>query len=180
MQLTNPSRNGDEGIPYRMKIGELLMQEKLLTAAQLEHALANQRNHQAFLSLEEICMELGFLSRADLCKIFRKVQNSLHLGELLGGLGLVSPEQLQQALAQHRAEGKQLGAILVEKGVLTETTLVDVFSKYFGVPKQSPSRQPIDKTLLQGLSEGFLRNNVVLPAFKQDGVLTLIMADPCN
>src|SRR5258707_8795338 len=84
MQLTNPSRNGDEGIPYRMKIGELLMQEKLLTAAQLEQALANQRNHQAFLPLEEICVELGFLSRTDLSKAFRKVQNSLHLGELLG------------------------------------------------------------------------------------------------
>ncbi len=180
MQLTNPLRNGGEGIPYRVKIGELLMQEKLLTAAQLEQALANQRNHQASLPLEEVCVKLGFLSRADLSKVFRKIQNSLHLGELLRGLGLVSQEQLQQALAQHRAEAKQLGAILIEKGVLTETTLLDVFSKHLGVPKLTPSHRLIDKTLLQGFSEGFLQKNVVLPAFKQDGVLTLIMADPCN
>ena len=138
MQLTNSSRNGGEGRPHIAEIGELLMQEKLLTAAQLEHARANQRNHQASLTLGEICVGLGFLSRADLGKTFRKVQNSLHLGELLGGLGLVSQEQLQQALAQHRAEGKQLGAILIEKGVLTETTLVDVLSKYLGVPKLDP------------------------------------------
>ena len=49
-----------------------------------------------------------------------------------------------------------------------------------GFRSWTPSRQPIDQTLLQGISEEFLRKNVVLPASKQDGVLTLIMADPCN
>jgi type IV pilus assembly protein PilB len=180
MHLTSPSSNGGGVVPYTTKIGELLIQEKLLTSAQLQHALAIQKEHPAPQPLGEVCVELGFLSRADFGKLFRKAQNQLHLGELLRDLGLVSQEQVAQALAQQKAEGKQLGAILIEKGALTETALINVLSKYLGVSKLTPSSQLIDKSLLQGLSEGFLRKNMVLPVSKQNGILTLLMANPFN
>ena len=42
------------------------------------------------------------------------------LGDLLVGNGIISEDQLQQALLEQRRSGRKLGATLIELGCLTE------------------------------------------------------------
>ena len=49
-----------------------------------------------------------------------------------------------------------------------------------GIPKILPHVSVVDKSLLSGVSAAFLAKNEIVPAFKQDNVLTQIMADPLN
>lgn len=164
----------------KLKIGELLVREGLLTEEQLDEAIAAQKVRKTYTPLGEVCVELQFFSRMDLVKILRKYQNRIRLGELLTNLGLVTEEQMQEALSQQQRESKKIGEILIERGFITETALISALSLQLGIPKIVPHPDLIDKTLLQGLSPAFLHKNEVLPAFKQGDLLTVISADPLN
>jgi len=49
-----------------------------------------------------------------------------------------------------------------------------------GILKIFPDFHIIDRMLLKGWSEDFLKKNLILPAFKEKGEVTVIMADPFN
>ncbi|MBI4528661.1 MAG: hypothetical protein HY695_33105 [Deltaproteobacteria bacterium] len=123
---------------------------------------------------------MKLLSKPDLKKTLAKHRKSIPLGELLGNLGLVSPGQIEEVLAQQQISKKRLGEILVEKGFLSDAVLVNTLSIQLEIPKIAPDPDLIDKSLLHGLSVPFLRKNEILPAFRHGDELTLIMADPLN
>ncbi|MDB5173519.1 MAG: type pilus assembly protein PilB, partial [Phycisphaerales bacterium] len=54
------------------------------------------------------------------------------IGETLVSEGVLSPEQLQKALAQQKATGRMLGELLVDQGVISGSTLVQVLAKTIG------------------------------------------------
>ncbi|HEY3306168.1 MAG TPA: ATPase, T2SS/T4P/T4SS family [Candidatus Binatia bacterium] len=162
------------------KLGELLVQEGLITAKQLEEAVAVQKKQQIYMPLGEICVDLKFITRDQLKKTLGTNQNRIALGELLTNLGLVTPEQVRDALKQQKVSRKKIGQILVEKGYLTNNALISALNLQLGVPKITPHPSLIDKSLLRGVNETFLRKNEALPAFKQGGELTVLMADPLN
>lgn len=166
--------------PHKLRIGELLVQEGFITLEQLEEALAVQKSQKVYKPLGEVCVELKLISRSDLNRILRRYRKRIRLGELLLNLGLVSREQLREALEQQQAEEKKLGTILVDQGVITETALVNTLSVQLGIPKIVPDINLIDKALLKSISIAFLRKHNALPAFKQEDMLTVIMADPLN
>jgi type II secretory ATPase GspE/PulE/Tfp pilus assembly ATPase PilB-like protein len=123
----------------KLRIGELLVQEGLLTQEQVEHVLATQKERQQAAPFGEICEELGFLSTASLGKILRKHHQRILLGELLVHLGLVSQEQIQAALAQQKKTKQKLGTLLIEKGWMSETALVSVLYQQVQAAKQAQS-----------------------------------------
>lgn len=51
------------------------------------------------------------------------------LGDIFVDRGLITPEQLQDALAEQRESGGKLGEILVEKGFTTRVELAGVISE---------------------------------------------------
>jgi type IV pilus assembly protein PilB len=162
------------------KIGELLVQDGLITAAQLEEAVAVQKKQQVYMPLGEVCVDLKFVSRDQLKKVLTSHQNRIPIGELLANLGLVTPEQIQESLKEQKTSGKKIGQVLIEKGFITEKALISALNMQLGVPKITPHPSLIDRSLLKGVNEAFLRKNQSLPAFKQGRELTVIMADPLN
>jgi type IV pilus assembly protein PilB len=162
------------------KIGDLLVKDGLITAEQLQEALAVQKKQQLYMPLGEVCVDLNFISRAQLKKTLSVHQKRISIGELLSNLGLVTPEQVQQCLAEQKSSGKKLGQVLVEKGFLNEKALISALNMQLGVPKITPHPSLIDKSLLKGVNEAFLRKNEALPAFKQGNELTVLMSDPLN
>jgi len=167
--------------PSTLKIGELLVEEGCITPEQLALAIETQKAQKTYAPLGEICVEMKLLSKADLGKVLSAHRKRIPLGELLTNLGLVTPEQIREALDQQKAGGKKrIGKILVERGFISEAALIGALNLQLGIPKISPHVGLIDKKLLEGLNPAFLRKNEVLPAFKQGDELTLIMADPLN
>lgn len=164
----------------KLRLGDLLVQEGLITPEQVDQALLIQKNQKVYKPLGEVCVELKFLSKTKLNQILSKHKKRIRLGELLINLGLINPDQLKKALEQQKSEGGKIGDILVKMGFFTETSLINTLTIQMGVPKIVPDFRLIDKSLLEGISEEFLLKHKVLPAFKEDNVLTVIMGNPLD
>ncbi|MFO7986330.1 MAG: ATPase, T2SS/T4P/T4SS family [Desulfatiglandaceae bacterium] len=164
----------------KLRIGELLIQEGAITQEQLEKALAVQKRQKVYKPLGEVCVELRLITRPHLHRILNRYQKRISLGDLLINLGLITPDQLHEALMEQKKSGGKLGEILVHKGFIAESALVDALSIQMGILKVAPDFHLIDKTLLKGLNEEFLIRNEIIPAFKEDGALTLIMSNPLD
>jgi type IV pilus assembly protein PilB len=164
----------------KMRVGDILIEEGIISQEQLDEALEYQKAEESPLPLGEVCINLKFISRADLRKLLRKYQANIQMGELLVNMGLIDGEQLEEALQHKEITGEKLGTVLIELEYLTEAELVEAVSIQLGFPKILPTMALIDKALLKGLSASFLKKNKSLPAFKEGDVLTIIMADPLD
>lgn len=100
------------------------------------------------------------------------------LGELLVGRGLVTEDQLNQALTEQRASGKRLGNILVELGFLGERVLTDVLAEQLGLSVVNLSRAEIDPEIVALLSEKDARRLGALPTHRDGSRIEVAVADP--
>lgn len=110
--------------PRKVRLGELLVHEGILTAEQVIQALTIQKKRRPQKPFGVVCQELGILSTVELANILRKYRHRLLLGEILVHLNLVSQEQIEQALKLQRRTKQKLGKILIEQGWITEAALV--------------------------------------------------------
>jgi len=166
--------------PSKPMIGDLMVQEKLITPDQLKEALVAQKKQTVYMPLGEVCVELKFINREQLKNILRVHKKRIPLGELLTNLGLVTSDQVQQCLDEQRTSKKKLGQLLADKGFLHEKALISALNIQLGVPKMTPHMSLIHRSLFEGINEGFLRRNNAIPAFKRGNELTVIMADPLD
>jgi type IV pilus assembly protein PilB len=102
------------------------------------------------------------------------------LGELLVAEGLISPDQLQDALREHRRTKERLGQVLARRGLVTEERLVELLSKEHGLSSVSVEQASIAADVLALVPAHIARKYDVLPLSKAAGALTLAMADPTN
>jgi len=101
------------------------------------------------------------------------------IGELLRERGLISDEDLRNALTLQRERREKLGRILVDLGYVSERDVVSTLSSQLEVPVfdgEYPA-VPIEPA---ALPYRFLRTFRILPAHAENGVLTLVMADPLD
>ena len=106
--------------------------------------------------------------------------NALRLGELLIKKGLISAEELEQALEEQKVTEQPLGRTLVEMGFLTEIQLLTPLAQHFGVPFLPDGLYP-DKPL-EGVSfpVKYMKEYGFVPLKAEDNTLTIVMADPSN
>jgi len=164
----------------KLRLGELLVKERVLSEKHKNEALAIQKSLPVYKTMGEICLEEKFISRRDLNRVLAKYHKRIPLGMLLINLGMINQQQLKDALAEQEKNGGKIGAIFIKKGFINEKVLVDTLSTQMGILKIFPDFHIIDRMLLKGWSEDFLKKNLVLPAFKEKGEVTVIMADPFN
>lgn len=166
----------------RVKFGELLVQQELITEDQLAQALAFQKRHIAYKPLGEVCVELGFISRTTLREVLVKYYKQIRLGDLLVNMGVVSQSQVVEALHAQRESGKKLGQVLIEKGFVTRLALADALSVQLGIPKITPSKSSVDEGLLKGMNPSFFYTKGAVPLRRDEerGVLTVMMDDPLD
>ena len=162
------------------RIGELLVQEGLLTEKQLQEAVSKQYKKTTYTPLGEVCVQMKFISKTQLQDVLRKYQKRLNLGTLLVQMGLISNEEVEQALEIQKDQGKKLGRILIDQGYITESNLVNTLSVQLGIPKIIPAPGLIDPLVLKGVSKAFLQKNECLPAFRDGDTITIIMSDPLS
>ena len=102
------------------------------------------------------------------------------LGELLIEAGLITADQLNDALVSQRASGKKLGETLIELGLVTERKILEVLEFQLQVPLVELGSYEIDNDATLLINEAMARRHLVLPIGRENDQLILAMADPLN
>lgn len=101
------------------------------------------------------------------------------IGDLLVQAGIITEEQLQEALAAKK-EGQKIGDALLERGYINEQELIEVLEFQLGIPQVSLYRYQIDLNLLNLVSKEFAFRNILIPIKKEGNQLTVAMNDPMD
>ncbi|TFB13898.1 type II/IV secretion system protein [Filobacillus milosensis] len=103
----------------------------------------------------------------------------LRLGELLVQQGLITKEQLNNAL-DSKSPGQKLGDRLIETGDITEMQLMEVLQQQLGIPHVRLHKYEVDQSLLNLISKDYARENLVLPLKRDKNKLVVAVADPLD
>lgn len=102
------------------------------------------------------------------------------IGQMLINAGLISKEDLDQALEEQRQSGERIGAILIRRELLDEATLVEFLSKQFSVPVVNPSKLNISKAVTGLIPVNVVQKYQVVPFGLVGNTLHVAMSDPGN
>ena len=102
------------------------------------------------------------------------------LGDLLVREGLITSEQLQQALEQQRATGMRLGYTLVKLGLIQEIEITKMLARQYRVPAVDLSRFEVDEKIIKLIPADVAVKHTVMPLKREARTLTVAMADPTN
>jgi type IV pilus assembly protein PilB len=103
------------------------------------------------------------------------------LGEMLVEEGLISPEQLQEALDRQKETSKSLGSTLVELNFLTEDALYQFLALQHGMEVADVRNVSVPPDLLRICPEAVARRLQVFPiARPQPNKIVVVTANPSN
>jgi type IV pilus assembly protein PilB len=102
------------------------------------------------------------------------------LGENLMRDGLLSREQLSQALAEQKASKQRLGFVLVKLGLVPEIEITKILARQYRMPAVDLSRFDVDPKILKLVPADMAAKGVVLPLKREGRTLTVAMADPSD
>ena len=107
-------------------------------------------------------------------------QGNERIGDLLVKEGLVSREQLQQALDEQRQNGTRVGYNLVKLGFIQENELTRTLARQYKMPAVDLSKFEVDPKIIKLVPADLATKNLVLPLKRDGRTLTVAMADPTN
>ena len=102
------------------------------------------------------------------------------LGEILVSRGLVTPEQLKEALEIQKKDNRLIGQILVGLKYVTEESIAWALTVQYGFPYLPLSGYQIDKQVIQLLPKQMVTQHGLMGIDKIGSVLTIAMSNPLN
>lgn len=102
------------------------------------------------------------------------------MGEMLLEAGLLTEEQLRQALGDHKKFGLKLGQFLVHHGIVSESEIVELISRQLKVAKYRPDKYPVDLELSKIIPADIAQKYQVIPLRKKGQLLVIAMTDPLD
>ncbi|WP_419873958.1 GspE/PulE family protein [Candidatus Pristimantibacillus sp. PTI5] len=102
------------------------------------------------------------------------------IGDLLVESGVITDEQLQQALVLQRELKTRLGDVLISKGFITQQQFIEALEFQLGIPHVQIYRQKIDPKIIQLISQKLADQHCVMPIRMEGNKLILAMADPLD
>lgn len=102
------------------------------------------------------------------------------LGQQLVGANLISPQQLDVALAEGSQKGLRLGEVLVEMGMIQEDVILPYIESHLGVPAVRLRDGMIDPIAVRLLPRRLAERVDSVALFKVRDTICVAMADPQN
>ena len=100
------------------------------------------------------------------------------LGECLIQAGLITDEDLQSALAEHKRTGERLGAVLVRLNLATERQIAKALAYQLGFPYLNLSENPPDVAAVTLIAKDVALKRSCVAVRLDKNLLTVAMADP--
>ena len=165
-----------------LQIGELMIEEKLATADEIESALAHQKDLRS-KRIGDYLNENQILTTEQLHQAIahQEKQPVLRLGEALIQLDLLTEEQLEEALNKQKENRTlRLGQILVDMDIVDERTLKGTLAKKLGIPYVNLTKFNFDPNAIRLISAPLARKFTLMPLCIHDGMLVVALEDPMN
>ncbi|KIF44980.1 MSHA biogenesis protein MshE [Vibrio owensii 47666-1] len=109
-----------------------------------------------------------------------KIQLRKRLGDLLIEEGIVSEDQVQQALNAQHSTGQKLGDALIDLGFISEKQMLEFLSQQLSLPLIDLSRAPVDADAVQILPEVHARRLRAMVVARNGDTLRVAMSDPAD
>src|SRR5688572_20001499 len=100
------------------------------------------------------------------------------LGECLIQAGLITEEDLQSALAEHKRTGERLGAVLVRLNLATERQIAKALAYQLGFPYLNLAETPPDTAVVTLIPKDVAMKRSCVAIRLDKNLLTVAMADP--
>ena len=165
-----------------LKIGEILIDEKLASRAEVDAALSHQQQLRR-QKIGDYLAEHQIISSEQLEDAikYQESQPILKLGEALLQLKLITQAQLDEALTKQKENRNvQLGQILVKMNVIDERTLKGVLAKKMGIPFVGLTQFNFDLNAINMISEPIARKYKLMPLCLHDTTLIVALEDPLD
>lgn len=159
------------------KLGELLIQHKLITREQFSQALEMQRLTPQQPIGQILCM-LGFLSAKDLDYVLDHNKKRRKLGEILIAQGVLDQDRLHAALELCRTEKIPLGRALIRQHLVEEEQLARAIAHQHDLPFVNLTGIRFDPELSRFVNATFAQRLRIVPTRCRDNCLTIAMAYP--
>lgn len=162
-------------------IVRLLIRAGLLDEEQAAYARRVLTKLHMARPLCEVIRELGYVTEEQIRQAIRDHQGELRLGDLLNGLGYLTDDELDRALALQRQDVSRpkLGDILVQHKFIADDKLTDILALQLGLPVVDLLTQEPDPGLLQrGPVEYFEQYRFIPFDVQVDGTIRVAFADP--
>jgi type IV pilus assembly protein PilB len=102
------------------------------------------------------------------------------IGDLLLKAGLISEQQLNEALQLQKTSGGKLGYNLVKLGYVKDEDITSLLSEQYGVPAIHLEHFEIDESILRHIPAEVAQKYLIMPIERTGATLTVAMADPSN
>lgn len=166
------------------QLADILVETGIISRKTLERALERQKAEGC--QLEEVLLDMGVVTLQELeeALLYQDSSTTAHqekklLGDLLVEARIISQHTVGRALERQKSEGKQLGVILSEMGVISEFELIDALGKQLGFKTLNNfSMRSFEPDLLSLLSAEFVLKHLVFPLQHKDFMLAVAINNP--
>ena len=102
------------------------------------------------------------------------------LGEILLNKGLITQEQLDEALKVQKNTTEQIGRILVDLGYLTERDVLRAHAEQLSIPFLEFDNVSVDEDVAKTIPQSVVQRYNAVPIRRSGNRLTVAMSDPTN
>jgi type IV pilus assembly protein PilB len=161
-----------------LRLGDLLVAEGLVTAAQVQEALRLQARSPGYAPLGHILVAQKVITRRQLVSVLERHRRSSRLGDLLLKSGAITAAQLGTALVEQRRAGQALGETLVRLKYVTEERLRQALCLQLHIKFFDLDSIMIDPSLRSAVNSRFALRHRVVPLARVGDTLVVAMDDP--
>lgn len=159
------------------KVGELLIEQNLITQEQLSEALDLQKSFPA-LPVGQLLCKLGYINESDLSNLLDQNNKRQKLADLLIANGLIDNEKLTNALDMSKRNNISLEKSILKLKYVDEEHLSKVVASQYDMPYLHIKAEDLPLELSNYISKVYAQKQRIVPISKIGNTLTLAMVNP--
>ncbi len=159
------------------KVGELLVEQELISQEQLSEALDLQKIFPAQTVGQLLC-KLGFIRESDLSAFLDQKNKRRKLGDILIANGLIDKQKISHALDLSKRINISLEKAILKLNFIEEESLSKAVASQYDMPYIQINPQDLHLELSSYISKAYANKQRIVPISKNGNTLTLAMVHP--
>jgi type II secretory ATPase GspE/PulE/Tfp pilus assembly ATPase PilB-like protein len=159
------------------KVGELLIEQKLISLEHLQEALDLQKVFPD-LPIGQLLCKLGFVKESDLSFVLDQKNKRRKLADILLKGELISQQKLSHAKEVSKQSTISLEKALLKLSYIDEEQLAQAVASQYDLPYVLINNFDLDMSLSHYISAVYAQKQRIVPISKIGNTLTLAMAEP--